>query len=54
MRAHEPFDSSETAERWLSETLEGEEATDAAIAEALALLNRALHANAVASGAPGP
>ena len=53
VRAHEPFDSSETAERWLGETLGGEEATDAAIAEALALLNRALHANAVASGAPG-
>ena len=53
VRAHEPFDSSEAAERWLSETLADEETTDAAIAEALALLNRALHANAVASGTPG-
>ncbi|HET6571019.1 MAG TPA: hypothetical protein VFG58_05980 [Solirubrobacterales bacterium] len=53
VRAHEPFDSSEAAERWLSETLAEEETTDAAIAEALALLNRALHANAVASGTPG-
>lgn len=52
VRAHEPFESDEQAERWLSETLEDEEATDAAIAEGLALLNRALHANAVASGTP--
>lgn len=53
VRAHEPFESDEAAERWLSETLADEEATDTAIAEGLALLNRALHANAVASGTPG-
>jgi len=53
VRAHEPFESSDRAERWLNETLAEEEKTDAAIAEALELLNRALHANAVASGTPG-
>lgn len=52
VRAHEPFESSEDAERWLSETLADEEATASAIAEALELLNRALHANAVASADP--
>ena len=52
VRAPEPFDSSEQAERWLNETVGDEESTDAAIAEALALLNRALHAQTVASADP--
>ncbi len=52
VRAHEPFDSPEQAERWLRETLAGEERTDAAIGDALALLNRALHAQAVAGADP--
>ncbi|HEU4598436.1 MAG TPA: hypothetical protein VFS26_01695, partial [Solirubrobacterales bacterium] len=52
VRAHEPFESGEQAERWLAGTLEDEESTDAAIAEALALINRTLHANAVAAADP--
>jgi hypothetical protein len=52
VRAWEPFDSAEEAERWLDETLADEAATDAAVAEALALLNRALHAQAVAGADP--
>lgn len=52
VRAPEPFGSSEEAERWLNETLESEDSTDAAIAEALALLNRALHAQTVAGADP--
>jgi len=52
VRAHEPFESSERAECWLSETLDDEDSTDTAIAEALALLNRALHAHAVAGADP--
>ena len=53
VRAHEPFESAEATERWLTETLGDEKAADETIAEALALLNRALHANAVASATPG-
>ncbi len=52
VRAHEPFESAEQAEGWLSDTLDNEQATDEAIAEALELLNRALHANAVAAADP--
>ncbi len=52
VRAPEPFDSSEQAERWLGETLDNAESIDAAVAEALALLNRALHAHAVAGADP--
>lgn len=52
VRAPEPFESSEQAERWLNETLADEESTDAAVDEALALLNRALHAQTVASADP--
>ncbi|HET9163782.1 MAG TPA: hypothetical protein VFN89_10125 [Solirubrobacterales bacterium] len=52
IRAHEPFESSEDAERWLGETLAAEEASDTAVGEALALLNRMLHAHAVASADP--
>lgn len=52
VRAPEPFESSEEAERWLTETLDDEESTASAIAEALSLLNRALHAHAVAGADP--
>ena len=52
VRAPEPFESSEQAERWLSATLGDEESIDAAVAEALTLLNRALHAQTVASADP--
>jgi hypothetical protein len=52
VRAHQPFDSAVDAERWLEETLAAEDATDAAVADGIALLNRALHAHAVASADP--
>lgn len=52
VRAHEPFESSADAGRWLEEAVAEEEASDAALAEALALLNRMLHAHAVASADP--
>jgi hypothetical protein len=52
IRAPEPFESSEQAERWLSETLADEDATDVVVAEALSLLNRALHAQGVAGADP--
>jgi hypothetical protein len=52
VRAHEPFDSAAEAEQWLEQTIDAEEATDAAVADAVALLNRALHAQAVASADP--
>lgn len=52
VRAHEPFESSADAERWLEEATASEQASDTAISEALALLNRMLHAHAVASADP--
>jgi hypothetical protein len=52
IRAHEPFESSEDAERWLEESVADEQASDAVVAEAVALLNRMLHAHAVASADP--
>ncbi len=52
VRAHEPFDSSEEAGEWLASALSSEESTDAIVAAAIGLLNRALHAQAVASADP--
>lgn len=52
VRAEEPFDSAEEAQRGLERTLADEGSIEAAIAEALALLNRALHAHAVAGADP--
>jgi hypothetical protein len=52
VRAHEPFESGEEAERWLDDTVAAEEASDEAVVEALALLNRMLHAQALASADP--
>jgi hypothetical protein len=52
VRAHEPFDSDEEAGSWLTETLADEDSTDAEVDEALSLLNRALHAHAIASADP--
>jgi len=52
IRAHEPFDSAERAARWLDDAVADGEAVDAAVAEGIALLNRALHAQAVASADP--
>ncbi len=52
VRAHEPFDSEADAGAWLEQVLDEEDAIDGVVAEGLALLNRALHAHAVASGDP--
>jgi hypothetical protein len=52
VRAQEPFDSPAEAERWLEQTVAAEEAIDAAVADGIGLLNRALHAQAVASADP--
>jgi len=52
VRAHEPFDSEETAIRWLDSVTESEEALELVLAEGAGLLNRALHAHATASANP--
>lgn len=52
VRAFEPFESEEGAARWLEEASATEGALDALVAEGAALLNRALHAQAAASGDP--
>jgi hypothetical protein len=52
VRAHEPFESDEEARSWLAETVADDDSIDAAVTEALSLLNQALHAHAVASADP--
>lgn len=52
IRAFSPFDDEEEAARWLEEACEAEDTVEVLVAEGLALLNRALHAQAVASGSP--
>ncbi len=52
VRASEPFDSDEQAARWLTEAVEAEGAVDALVGEGVALLNRALHAQAAAAADP--
>ena len=52
IRAYAPSAHEEEVAAWLEETLADEEATDAAVAEGVALLNRALHAQAVAAADP--
>jgi hypothetical protein len=52
VRAHEPFESADGASAWLEETASSEDSIDAAILAAIGLLNRALHAQAVASADP--
>jgi hypothetical protein len=52
IRAFAPFESNEEAARWLDEACEAEDTVEVLVAEGLALLNRALHAQAVASGSP--
>jgi len=54
VRASEPFDGEEGAQRWLHDTLASEAATDALLEEAILLLNRALHAQAAAGLDPLP
>lgn len=52
VRAQEPFESAADAQDWLGETLAGEASVEAAVAEAIGLINRALHAQTVASADP--
>jgi hypothetical protein len=48
VRAAQPFDAEEEAVRWLDEAAEAEDTVDVLVEEGLALLNRALHAQATA------
>jgi hypothetical protein len=52
VRASEPFGAEEDAARWLERASGDEKAVDELVAEGIGLLNRALHAHAVASGDP--
>jgi hypothetical protein len=52
VRAEEPFESDAGAASWLEETVAEGDAIDAAVADGIGLLNRALHAHAVASADP--
>jgi hypothetical protein len=52
VRAFAPFDLEAEAEGWLSESMATDETLDAAVAEGVALLNRALHAQAAAAADP--
>ncbi|MEZ5075840.1 MAG: hypothetical protein R2725_00180 [Solirubrobacterales bacterium] len=52
IRAFAPFAGEEEAQRWLAEASEAEETADELVADGVALLNRALHAQAVAGADP--
>lgn len=52
VRAEAPFEESGEADAWLEEALASEDSIDAVVAEGIALLNRAVHAHAVASADP--
>lgn len=52
VRAEEPFESGADADRWLAETIASEDSIEATVADAIGLLNRALHAHAAASADP--
>jgi hypothetical protein len=52
VRAHEPFDSAAEADVWLAGATGDGDAVEAALGEGIALLNRALHAQAAASADP--
>jgi len=52
VRAFLPFAAEEDASRWLEEATVNEESADRLVAEAVALVNRALQVQAVASGDP--
>jgi hypothetical protein len=49
VRAEEPLESDAGAESWLTAAVASEDAIEAAVAEAVGLLNQALHAHAAAS-----
>jgi hypothetical protein len=52
IRAFAPLESQSEAARWLDEACEAEDTVDVLVGEAIALLNRALHAQAVAAADP--
>jgi hypothetical protein len=52
VRAEAPFEEKPEAELWLREALASEEAIEAVLSEGIDLLNRALHAQAVAGADP--
>ncbi|HEU5253992.1 MAG TPA: hypothetical protein VFU16_11775 [Solirubrobacterales bacterium] len=52
IRAFAPFANEEDAARWLDEAVEAEDTVDVLVGEGVALLNRALHAQAVATANP--
>lgn len=52
IRAFEPFDAEEDANRWLTDAIASEDAVDLLITDGIGVLNRALHTHAVASGDP--
>jgi hypothetical protein len=54
IRAFEPFEGPEEAAAWLAGATASEEAIDAVVATGIALLNAALHAQAVAVADPHP
>jgi hypothetical protein len=54
IRAFEPFDGAEEAAAWLATATAEEESIDAVVATGVALLNDALHAQAVAAADPHP
>jgi len=52
IRASAPLETEEAAARWLDGAVEAEDTSDTLVADAVALLNRALHAQAVAGADP--
>ena len=52
IRAFSPFESEEEAARWLDEACEAEDTVEVLTGEGIGLLNRALHAQAVAAASP--
>jgi hypothetical protein len=52
VRAQAPFDAEADATAWLEETLAATDLADAALVDAIGLLNKALHAQAAASADP--
>jgi hypothetical protein len=52
IRAFAPFAEETVAKRWLEEATEAEETVDVLLADGVALLNRALHAQAAAAADP--
>jgi hypothetical protein len=52
IRAFAPFEDPSEAARWLDEACEAEDTIEVLVAEALALLNQALHAQAIATANP--